>query len=313
MRTVTVSVLLALGLCGISGAQAADLDYGILRGPEYDAPVPVIDWSGIYFGAQAGYTSAAMNFGRDVYKPIVGNALRSTYFESTLSASDLLLGGSRRVDGTSFGGFAGINYQFDETVLGLEVDYTRFEQTAAVSDRIGRSSTGTDGWLHGVNLDGKSTTRIEDYGTIRGRAGYAFGNFLPFVTGGLAIGRAQISDSVGIQAYEYDQAAVRSNAALTDKSLAIPVGRTGYASFNSQYPDPNTSPPGATQSTLRPAVVYNQDKTKVVGGVTLGAGLEYALTQNIVLRGEYQWVLFNDFDGHKANLNTVRGGAAVKF
>ncbi len=50
-----------------------------------------------------------------------------------------------------------------------------------------------------------------------------------------------------------------------------------------------------------------------MAGVALGAGLEFALTSNIVLRGEYQYILFNDFDGHKVNVNTVRGGAAVKF
>jgi outer membrane immunogenic protein len=31
------------------------------------------------------------------------------------------------------------------------------------------------------------------------------------------------------------------------------------------------------------------------------------------VRGEYQYVQFQDFNGHKAELNTVRGGAAVKF
>jgi outer membrane immunogenic protein len=51
----------------------------------------------------------------------------------------------------------------------------------------------------------------------------------------------------------------------------------------------------------------------VIGGVALGAGLEFALTSNIMLRGEYQYVLFNDFKGHSAEINTVRGGAAVKF
>jgi opacity protein-like surface antigen len=37
------------------------------------------------------------------------------------------------------------------------------------------------------------------------------------------------------------------------------------------------------------------------------------LTSNIFVRGEYQYAFFNDFDGHKFNVNLVRGGAGVKF
>ncbi len=52
---------------------------------------------------------------------------------------------------------------------------------------------------------------------------------------------------------------------------------------------------------------------KTIGGIALGFGLEYALTPNILLRGEYQYINFQSFNGHNAELNTIRGGAAVKF
>jgi opacity protein-like surface antigen len=312
MRTVTFALLTGFTLGIVAPVQAADLDYGVLRGPDYEPEAPLIDWNGVYVGGHGGYTSAALNF-NNVFQPVVANALRQTYFESTMNASGLLTTNSTRVDGTSFGGYVGWNYQFDETVIGIEADYTRFGKTGSSANDIARFTIGTDGWLHAVSLDGTASTRIEDYGTIRARGGYAIGNFLPFVTGGLAIGRAQVADQVAIQTYEYDQAPYRANAALTDPSKAVAVGHSGYANFNPTAPDPGSTPSTGTRSTLAAPVTYGSSKTKVVGGITLGAGLEFALTQNIILRGEYQYVLFNDFDGHKVNLNTVRGGAALKF
>jgi opacity protein-like surface antigen len=61
MRTVTLALLAGFTLGAIAPVQAADLDYGVLRGPDYEPEVPVIDWNGIYFGGHGGYTSASLN------------------------------------------------------------------------------------------------------------------------------------------------------------------------------------------------------------------------------------------------------------
>ncbi|MCJ2132351.1 outer membrane protein [Methylobacterium sp. E-045] len=303
MRTVTLALLTGVALNWVPAAHAADLDYGVLRGSDYEPASTEIDWNGGYFGAHAGYSSAALGF-NNAFKPIVASALSQTYFESEMNASGLLQTHSTRTEGVSYGAFAGWNYQFDETVIGVEVDYTNFGRTGASYNYISRSMVGTDGYFRSVGLEGTSSTRLEDFGTIRARAGYTMGAFLPFVTGGLAIGRAQVADQVKIQAAEYDQTTYRANLGLSDPRQAAVVNHSGYSSFNAQNPG---------RSTLADPITYGTSKTKVVGGIALGAGLEYALTQNIILRGEYQYVLFNDFDGHKVNLNTVRGGAAVKF
>ena len=310
MRTVTVALLAGLGSAlaplmlpvTLIEARAADLDYGVLRGPEYEPAPQVINWSGTYFGAHAGYSSAALGF-RNVYQEMVANALHDTTAETIFGASTLLRANPTRVDKTTFGGFAGYNVQFDDVVFGIEADYSRFGKTGFTSDAIGRTDVSSNGVLETVSLNGTSSTRITDYGTIRGRAGYALGNFLPYVTGGLAIGRALVTDKVTYQDYGYNQSTYNANQALTAGALPAHVFNFGYTYFNSSAPDQSTP---ATTTLVRA-------KTKVVAGIALGAGVEYALTQNIVLRGEYQYVLFNDFDGHKVNLNTVRGGAAVKF
>ncbi|GEP00317.1 outer membrane protein [Methylobacterium haplocladii] len=301
MRTLTIGFLAATTLGCLSTAQAADLDYDYLRGPEYEpVTTQIIDWSGGYVGGHGGYSSSAFGF-KNVFQPIVANALRATVIESDMSASSLLSTHDVRKGGTSYGVFAGYNMQFDEAVVGIEFDYSRFDIAGVSADAIGRTKVTTDGYQSTAILSGTSRTKIEDLGTIRARAGYAIGSFLPFVTGGLAIGRARIGDSVDVQAYAYDRTTYQSN--VTNSQSAY-VGRYGYSSF-----DPTN--PGA--GVPAPANSYGSRKTKVVGGFTLGAGLEYAITSNILLRGEYQYVLLNDFDGHKININTVRGGAAYKF
>ena len=301
MRILTIGLLTATALVCASAVHAADLDYDVLRGAEYEPPAPLVDWGGVYVGGHGGYSSSALGF-RNVFQPIVANALRATVIEEEMGVSSLLVTRDVRVSGASYGAYAGYNWQFENTVVGVEFDYTRFDVNGVSSDAIGRSQTTSDGFLNNVNLSGVTSTKLEDYGTIRARAGYALGSFLPFVTAGVAIGRAEITDRVGIQAYGYDQAAYKAN----QQSPTTPtyINYYGYSYFDQSNPAAGV-----------PAVAdrYERSKTKVVAGVALGGGLEYAITSNFLLRGEYQYVLFNDFDGHKVNVNTVRGGAAYKF
>ncbi|KMO10819.1 outer membrane protein [Methylobacterium platani] len=305
MRFVTLGILVGLGLGAPVAAQAADLDFGVLRGGDYEpAAAPSLDtWEGIYVGGHGGWSSASFGFG-DVFRDPVAQALRATAIEATLGASTLMHARDVRRDGASFGAFAGVNYQFDDTIVGVELDYTHLGLTGRSSDAIGRFATDSRGYLVGANLTGDAATQIQDYATIRARFGYSTGGFMPFVTGGFAIGRAQIAQTVAVQGYEYDQTTYRANQALGDPSQRVYVNNSGYATFLQN--DPGNSMLAAPDVTRR-------TKEKIVGGIAAGAGIEYAITPNLILRAEYQYVLFNDFDGHKMNLNTVRGGAAVKF
>ncbi len=300
MRKILVSLL---ALSAVGTAQSADLDYDYLRGADYDPPpVAVIDWSGFYIGGHGGWSTHSLGYG-DTARPIVANYLRQTVTEAELSASSLLASpASKRVFGASYGAYAGFNAQFDDIVLGIEVDYTHFGLGGGVSDQIGRYRTTSDGYLTSVNLSSQTSTKVTDYATLRARAGYALGDFLPYVTGGLAVGSAQITDRVTIQNAGYDQATYRAN--LTSGTTPAFVNNYGYSFFNQSNP---------AASFLASPYVYNRTKTKTVAGIAAGAGIEYAITPNVMLRAEYQYVLFDAFDGHKANVNTFRGGAAVKF
>lgn len=313
MRFAILGILAGLGLGAPLAAQAADLDFGVLRGGDYDpvaAPSPTV-WDGIYVGGHGGWSSASFGFGA-VYQPIVAEVLRARAIESDLQASTLLHAGSVRRDGVSFGAYAGVNYQFDDAVFGIELDYTHSGITGrAPTNTIGRSITGSNGDYRAINLRGDASTEIGDYATIRARAGYAMGNLMPYVTGGLAIGRAQVTERVSVQAYEFDQTTYRANQSITDPSKRPPLWNAGYRTFDQT--DATFNPYAPTAGQLLAPVVVGRTKEKIVGGFAAGAGLEYAITPGLILRAEYQYVLFSDFDGHKSNINTVRGGAAVKF
>jgi outer membrane immunogenic protein len=79
---------------------------------------------------------------------------------------------SINLSGGQVGGTAGYNWQFGNAVLGVEgdLDWSNLSGTSGSSLCPGCSTS--DSWLS----------------TVRGRAGYAFGSVMPYVTGGLAVG-----------------------------------------------------------------------------------------------------------------------------
>jgi len=90
--------------------------------------------------------------------------------------SDWTSTGTFDVDGWMVGGTIGYNWQSSAWVFGLEgdVDWTNI------------SGSTTTGCL-GVSCQTKNTW----IGTIRGRVGYAFDRFLPYLTGGVAFGNLE--------------------------------------------------------------------------------------------------------------------------
>jgi outer membrane immunogenic protein len=85
--------------------------------------------------------------------------------------------GSFNVSGGVIGGTAGFNWQTGHAVLGLEgdVDWSSLHGSTTTLCPAGCNSN--NDWL----------------ATVRGRAGYAFDRFLPYVTGGLAVGDIRAS------------------------------------------------------------------------------------------------------------------------
>jgi len=148
-------LLASVALATISGtAFAADLPSRAAPAP-YLPPPPVWTWTGFYIGINGGYGGDRMDYGSPI--------------------------GSTKVTSSGFlgGGQIGYNWQFptSQFVLGAEVDFQ------GSSIRASTESFGVGGATAGLG------TKLEWFGTARGRIGYAFGQFMPYVTGGFAYGR----------------------------------------------------------------------------------------------------------------------------
>jgi outer membrane immunogenic protein len=124
--------------------------------PIYKGPAyvaPVFTWTGFYVGLNAGY-----GFGNSAWS---GGGLGTGNFST---------------NGWLIGGTLGYNLQTGNWVWGVEgdIDWSKNKGTHACG---GGTCETTNTWL----------------GTARGRVGYAFDRFLPYITGGAALGNVQMN------------------------------------------------------------------------------------------------------------------------
>lgn len=123
-------------------------------------------WSGFYAGLNAGY-----GWGDNSYT-----------YTSLPETTDF------GTDGVLVGGTVGINWQHGRIVVGLEGDLSYSDISGYKNTSAGPVST-TPCLLPGAT-EGCSA-EVNWLGTLRVRAGLATGKFMPFVTGGLAVGSVE--------------------------------------------------------------------------------------------------------------------------
>jgi outer membrane immunogenic protein len=157
-RVLLTTTAVALLAATALPAIAADLP------PRYQMPMkapPVVpvgfNWTGFYVGVNAGG----------------GFGISSFNFPQTPT-------GNFKTSGFIGGGTAGYNYEIGQFVLGAEGDID------------GATTRGSK-----VCLAGKAIcqTKNDWLGTARGRVGYSIDRFLPYVTGGLAVGDIKATDT----------------------------------------------------------------------------------------------------------------------
>ncbi|MGI8526760.1 MAG: outer membrane beta-barrel protein [Pseudolabrys sp.] len=131
--------------------------------PAYKAAPPLyaapFSWSGFYIGLNGGY-----GWGKSSWSNVLGTT------------------GDFNVKGFVGGGTLGYNLQTGVYVFGLEgdIDYSAIKGTADASCGAGSCDT-RNTWL----------------GTARGRVGYAWDRWLPFITGGAAFGGIRMTPLAG--------------------------------------------------------------------------------------------------------------------
>jgi iron complex outermembrane receptor protein len=255
----------------------------------YDAPLvskaltldkaPVMtawSWAGPYLGVNYGY-----GWGKSNSDTVLSDAAAG----ATLIATNT----SAKLNGMSFGGQAGFNWQAGAWVAGLELD-------AQQSRQRGRATTlNCPGAIcnpaaSAFGLDAPVTAtmaqRLEWFGTLRGRLGVTpTPESLVYATGGLAIGR------------------IRTSGTITGSSLNVAQGTTVEVIQQGTITDvdadgnpieiPIEVPvdvPFVTASTSPAASSFVSQTTKA--GFAVGAGAEVRLAGNWTGKVEYLYLDF---------------------
>ena len=286
MRWV-ISVLTFLALPASAFAADLDGDFNVLRGAE-----PAYHWGGFYGGLQVGDTSGKVNFGQAA-SPEIAFMLRDTAIEQDQQISKWTVLGSRTPNATNLGGFVGYNVEWESVITGFEVDYSHGSLFASSGDSIARSFTDSTNLPAGhhydyydVNVDAQSSLHITDVATFRARGGWEAGNFLPYGFIGFALGRADVSTSATLS----------------------------YTA--SDVPDVQTPP--TPQLVPLPPLAFNQTDAQAQGGAFIygfatGVGMDVALTSNVFVRGEFEYIYFAPIAGIQASIASAHVGAGVKF
>jgi outer membrane immunogenic protein len=155
-------ILSASAVAALStAAVAADLPLPVEPMPVAPAVAPTYNWTGFYIGAQSGY-----GWG-DSHIDDNGATGLDTDFD---------------IEGGFVGGLAGALWQWNQIVLGVEVE-------------------GSASWVDGSQTvpppgDNSVSTTIDSFGSLSGKLGFAWERVLFFGTGGLAVGDIETAQSV---------------------------------------------------------------------------------------------------------------------
>jgi opacity protein-like surface antigen len=293
-------LLIAFGLIGlVTPALAADYDLPTLRGSQMLVPASptYFNWEGLYVGGQIGYASSGANFG-NAMAPLIDYSLRNLRVNQDIQVSQLTVLPKVDTNGNGFGGFLGYNWQFDQAVVGLELNYNRMNVEATASDSIERVFSDPNvsaNYAYAVSVSGQSSIRVTDLATLRTRAAYVMDNFLPYGFVGLAVGRADISNSASVAFCGFDPTA--------------PAGPPSQDPVGSQCFNPVTGVPTPVPQT--PATKSKMGE--FIMGFSAGVGTDVMLWQNVFLRGEYEYVQITSLQDLHFYLNNFRLGLGVKF
>lgn len=186
IRRMLLASVAAGGLVAASNAAlAADLPS---RAPPI-IPVPIFTWAGFYAGVNAGGAFSSGGGGESsIFVP------RGTFvaFPAFNGGTVLVTNGGSR-SGFTGGVQAGFNWQFGQFVAGIEADFQ------GISNSGGNRGGGVI--VAGNFPDGFAVVGTRDrlnwFGTIRGRLGFAWDRLLVYGTGGFAYGGGDSNNNFG--------------------------------------------------------------------------------------------------------------------
>ena len=286
MRSVICALaLLALPTSAILPTSAMADDFNILRGT-----VATTNWGGFYAGGQVGADYNGVDFSSLAGPDLSKISTFSSVFDNIPLTSFPRLGALDTAK-ASYGFYLGYNVQYEDVVVGLELDVNKASLNASQTDSqthsyfITANSTTYD-TAYTVNSTG--TVSIKNYGLINGRVGYVAGQFLPYMFGGLSIAQVNASSSVNVN---------------------VCGQATPYTCANP--PPASTPPPPATLGGNW--TVSDNNSGKYYFGFDAGVGLQWMMMPHVFLRGELQYIRFGSPDAIKLGATSARAGAGIQF
>jgi opacity protein-like surface antigen len=282
---------LALMLAAPAGAFAADMP-DLLRGaytPTYTR------WDGFYFGGQAGETFASGDFG-NANQSALNYILSNTELQDKVSGWTTLPKGS--TSGASYGAFMGYNWQWNDVVMGAELNYNHMTLKNGAQDSIGPlivpGANMPDGSTvyYTVTVASTASVTIHDIVTARARAGWTFDRFMPYGFAGLAVGRADVS---------------RSTTMAGSTKTVTPLPTTD--AFGNTIPG---VPVTGTLILPRDPQILAQNGV-ITYGFTAGLGVDVALSYNLFARAEWEFVEFPNISDMRVQANSMRAAIGMKF
>ena len=271
-------LLLAAMMCGVAaGAQAADLsDLPILRGAFTEGlTTRSVNWEGVYLGGQAAYGTSNMNFTGST-QSVAARLMSGLEMEAVQQISSWPIMGKVSTHGDGFGGFLGYNSQWSDVVIGVELNYAHGKFGGSQTDSMSRFFTLPSGYTDSVTYEGTANMAISDMGTLRARAGYSYGSFLPYAFAGVALGQANIIRTARVYGTQ-----VNAAAAPGFQNVPFDISAT-----EAQY-------------------------NKLLYGYSFGVGTDVMLLSGLFMRAEWEYVRFaSSID---TSINTVRVGLGYKF
>jgi outer membrane immunogenic protein len=298
------SVICALALLALPTSAFAG-DFDILRGS-----TATYNWAGFYGGAQAGYSSSVVKFGTAA-GPEVSFLLRGTAIEQDEQISDWNVLGTRQPTSLSLGGFAGYNFEWENLILGLELNYNHVSISSSATNSIERSFSDSGGlpsghnYFYTVNVAGTAAVHLSDVATFRARAGIPEGIFLPYAFVGLAVARVDTSSSATVMdgATDYPDS---ETPPLTPLQYLC-NGTAAFCSSITPQGSPTYTPTG------NPLSQANAQNNALAYGVAAGVGVDVGILPNMFLRGELEYVYLAPVNGIQLSFGTARVGAGLKF
>jgi outer membrane immunogenic protein len=292
-------LVLATAMIGVAfGAQAADApDLPILRGslaPSLSATTR--NWDGWYAGGQVGYSSSEMDFSHAV-KSLTDFIERNTVLQAPLADWSLL--SKNHTQSNGFGAFVGRNWQWDDLVFGFEANYSFMNSlqssstnsmTRLIVNPAGENPPAGYTVTYVTTLSGTAGLQIKDVMSFRSRAGWVVGSALPYVFGGLAVGRTDVSRAATVHFDKY----VEYDTTTTVLGVTTTTHHTDYLGSKTDSAQERRS-------------------NNFVPGWVAGLGMEYMLWGNVFMRGEWEYIRFLKTKDITFSANNLRFGVGYKF